>query len=172
MLLDRINSVIKLLEDNKENLIEYFVNKEFNFSINNYHANKGLLFYDYMIPGLEIDNVIMKEITSRDCVTFINYSAFVPGVHLYRHQDPCPADANYQALHLHREFSGDPEYRRIHLPIMDSSDDCFMLFNGKKYTWKRGEIQIFDVHKYRHEVLNQSDQTFYLLMIDVLVGKE
>lgn len=172
MLLDRLNHIVNLLETNKENLIEYFLNKEIEFSINNYHANKGLLFYDYMIPGMEIDNATMKEIASYDYVTFINYSAFVPGVHLYRHRDPCPADANYQALHLHREFSGDPEYRRVHLPIVDSTDDCFMVYDGEKHTWNRGEIKIFDVHKYRHEVLNQSDKTFYLLMIDVLVGKE
>lgn len=172
MHLDRLNHVVNLLETNKEKLIQYFLDREFEFSVNNYHANKGLLFYDYMIPGLNIDNVVMREIASYNYVTFINYSAFVPGVHLYRHRDPCPADANYQALHLHREFSGDPEYRRVHLPIVDSDENCFMIYDGKRYTWKKGEIQIFDVNKYRHEVLNQSDKTFYLLMIDVLVGRE
>lgn len=172
MRLDRLNHVINLLETNRENLIEYFLNKDFQFSVNKYHANKGLLFYDYMIPDLQIDNQIMKQISSFDYVTFINYSAFVSGVHLYRHTDPCPSDENYQRLHLHREFFGDPEYRRVHLPVMDSGDKCYMLYDRKKYTWERGKIQVFDVNKYPHEVINESEQTFYLLMIDVLVGKE
>ena len=172
MRLDRLNHVINLLEIHRENLIEYFLNTKFDFSVNHYHANKGLLFYDYLIPNLKIDNHVMKEIASYDYVTFINYSAFVSGVHLYRHRDPCPADANYQQLHLHREFFGDPEYRRVHLPIIDSTKDCYMIYDGKRYSWERGQIQVFDVNKYPHEVLNQSDQTFYMLMVDVLVGKE
>lgn len=176
MSFDRLNHVVSVLETHKKSLIEYFSTKDIQFSDNDYsanrYANKEVLYYDYLIPNLDIDHEILKEIASYSYVTFINYSAFLPGMHLFRHVDPSPADKNYQQLHLHREFFGDPDYRRVHLPIVDSTDDCYMIFDGEKYSWKRGEIQIFNVNKFRHEVFNQSDQTFYLLMIDVLVGKE
>lgn len=167
----RINSVLDLLKVQKESLIQYFTNKEFDLTSFSAHTNKEILFYDFMIPGLEIDNETIKQILSYDYVTSINYTVFVPGVHLYKHIDPCPADENYQMMYLHKKFIGDPDYRRIHFPINDSTENCFMIFDNQKYSWKRGETQIFHVNKHAHEVFNQTEHRFHLLMVDVLVGK-
>ena len=62
----------------------------------------------------------------------------------------------------------DKKYRRIQIPLHIPSDDCYMIWRGRKVLWKEGKPQIFDVMDYVHEGYNYSPDDMIFLFIDIV----
>jgi aspartyl/asparaginyl beta-hydroxylase (cupin superfamily) len=173
--IERINQVVKLLSDNEEELIEYLKETQFDFSFFDKDVNpdiyKEVFYYDFRKPNAIIENEVIKQLLSYDFVTYLSYNIFPPGVRIDKHKDPDPGEEIYQLTQHHGPFSGNPIFRRLHFSLEDSPENCFMIFDDKKYVWKKGELQFFDVHNFTHEFYNNSNDFFSLLLIDVLVGE-
>lgn len=173
--IERINQVAKLLAENEESLIQYLTETQFDFSFFDNKINpdiyKEVLYYDFRKPNSIIENNAIRELVSYDFVTYVSYNIFPPGTKVNKHKDPHPGEKIYQITQHHASFSGNPVFRRLHFPIEDSPKNCYMIFDNVEYTWKKGEVQFFDVHNFTHEFANNSDDLFSLLLIDVLVGE-
>jgi beta-hydroxylase len=60
-----------------------------------------------------------------------------------------------------------PANLRVHLGLITpDSDECFIIVEGKKYTWTDGELLVFD-DTYLHEVQNNTDQERVILFLDI-----
>lgn len=173
--IERINKVLELLCENEESLIKYLTETEFSYSFFDNKVNpdiyKEVLYYDFLVPGIIIENETIKELISYDFVTYVSYNIFPPGVKVNDHKDPHPGEKIYQETQSHRKYFGNPDFRRLHFPIEDSPSDCVMIFNDEEYIWKKGEVQFFDVHNHIHRFYNNSKDFFSLLLIDVLTGE-
>lgn len=169
----RLNHVISLLKENKDLLIEFFTTNQFPLQHleDGSDMNEKIFYYDFLVPGLKIQNPVLKELSESTYITYLNYTIFVPGTHIYKHKDVLPTNKIYQERHLHRKFEGDPTYLRIHFPVTDCGDDCYMIYNGQRCTWKSGEVYVYDVHNHYHEFWNNSDKIFTVLLIDVLTNE-
>ena len=68
-------------------------------------------------------------------------------------------------LRAHRDpFAGALRY---HLGLVTpNSDDCFILVDGQKHSWRDGEDVLFD-ETYIHEAHNNTDQNRIILFCDV-----
>jgi beta-hydroxylase len=56
---------------------------------------------------------------------------------------------------------------RYHLGLKTPQhDDCFILVDGKKYSWRDGEDVLFD-DTFVHEVKNMTDQPRFILFMDI-----
>lgn len=172
--LEKLNHVVSLLENNRDSLIEFFTTNQFplEYLEAGRDMNKRIFYYDFLVPGLEIQHPILQELVVSDYVTYLNYTIFVPGIHIYKHKDVLPTNEIYQERHLHRKFYGDPTYLRLHLPVTDCGENCYMIYDGQRCTWKSGEVYVYDVHNCYHEFWNHSDEPFAVLLVDVLTGKE
>ena len=62
----------------------------------------------------------------------------------------------------------DKKYRRIQIPLHIPSEDCYMIWRGRKVFWKEGKPQIFDVMDYVHEGYNYSPDDMIFLFIDIV----
>ena len=93
----------------------------------------------------------VREIYDNDDILFSNYVTFYPGTILKPHKDP--------------DIYSD-RYKRIQIPTK-VPDGCFMIWDGKKVTWREGVPQCYPVMDYIHEAHNPSDQTLEFLFIDV-----
>lgn len=169
-----LNHVVSLLKNNRDSLIEFFTTNEFPLEVlqGGRDMNKSIYYYDFLKPNLSIKNQVLKNIVTCSYVTYMNYTIFVPKIHIYKHRDVLPTNEIYEKRHLHRKFYGDPTYLRIHFPITDCGNDCFMIYDKLKCTWNRGEVYVYDVHNCEHEFWNNSDKPFAVLLIDVLTGND
>ena len=60
------------------------------------------------------------------------------------------------------------KYRRIQIPLYIPCDKCcYMIWKGKKVSWKEGEPQIYDVMDHVHEGYNYSDDDMIFLFVDI-----
>jgi Aspartyl/Asparaginyl beta-hydroxylase len=171
--LQNLNHVVSLLKTNRDSLIEFFTTNSFPLEVlsGGKDMSRDIYYYDFLKPGIRINHPVLKEIVSYPYIIYLNYTIFVPNIHIYKHKDVLPTNKIYQERHLHREFYGDPTYLRIHFPVTDCGEDCFMIYNEVRCTWKRGEVYVYDVHNCYHEFWNNSDKAFAVLLIDVLTGK-
>ena len=171
--LHKLNQVVSLLQSNRDSLIEFFTTNEFplEYLESGRDMSKRIFYYDFLSPKLETTHPVLQELSSSSNITYLNYTILIPGIHIYKHKDVLPTNEIYQERHLHRKFYGDPTYLRVHFPVTDCGEDCYMIYDGQKCTWKRGEVSVYDVHNCYHEFWNNSDKPFAVLLIDVLTGK-
>ena len=94
---------------------------------------------------------IVYNIMKNDEILYAVYSKFEGGTILKPHKDP----------NVYRD-----RYKRIQIPTK-VPDGCFMIWDGKKVTWREGVPQCYPVMDYIHEAHNPSDQTLEFLFIDV-----
>jgi beta-hydroxylase len=77
------------------------------------------------------------------------FTMLPPGARLVRHRDP---------------YAGSLRY---HLGLVTpNSDDCYIVVDGQKYSWRDGEAVIFD-ETYIHYAENKTDQNRIILFVDV-----
>ena len=93
------------------------------------------------------------EILDQEEVVFATVACFEPGTELGPHKDP-------PVYGIH--------YRRIQIPLYIPSDDCYMIWEGKKVYWEEGVPQQFDVMDNVHEGYNFSDDDMIFLFVDIL----
>ena len=94
-----------------------------------------------------------QQILESDEVVFATVSCFQPGTELGPHKDP-------PVYGIH--------YRRIQIPLYIPSNDCYMIWKGKKVFWEEGVPQIYDVMDHVHEGYNYSDDDMLFLFVDIL----
>ena len=94
-----------------------------------------------------------KDILDQDEILVATIALFESGTRLGPHKDPPVYDK---------------KYRRIQIPLHIPSDDCYMIWRGRKVLWKEGKPQIFDVMDYVHEGYNYSPDDMIFLFIDIV----
>lgn len=93
------------------------------------------------------------NIFSNEDILYATYSSFSEGTILNPHRDPP----------VYRE-----RYKRIQLPLsIPDKVHCFMIWDGKKVTWREGIHQVFPVMDVIHEGYNLSTKNMNFVMIDV-----
>ena len=100
-----------------------------------------------------VDDQRVRDILNSKEVLLATVSVFESGTELGPHKDP-PVYGM--------------KYRRIQIPLHIPSDDCYMIWRGRKVLWKEGVPQMFDVMDYVHEVYNYSPDDMIFLFIDIL----
>ena len=86
-------------------------------------------------------------------VILATVSLFEAGTKLGAHKDPPVYDK---------------AYRRIQIPLyIPCTKCCYMVWKGKKVSWKEGEPQIYDVMDHVHEGYNLSDDSMMFLFVDI-----
>ena len=109
-----------------------------------------LKWYDAKHPSAEIlcpESVkILKSIPNIKAAMF---AKLPPGGKLNPHRDPYAGSLRY---HL-----------GLHTP---NSDDCFILVDGEKYSWRDGEAVLFD-ETYIHQAKNKSQKDRIILFCDI-----
>ena len=86
-------------------------------------------------------------------VILATVSLFEAGTKLGAHKDPPVYDK---------------AYRRIQIPLyIPCTKCCYMIWKGKKVSWKEGEPQIYDVMDHVHEGYNLSDDSMMFLFVDI-----
>tara|TARA_Y100000589_G_scaffold117520_1_gene111442 strand:+ start:883 stop:1377 length:495 start_codon:yes stop_codon:yes gene_type:complete len=86
-------------------------------------------------------------------VILATVSLFEAGTKLGAHKDPPVYDK---------------AYRRIQIPLyIPCTKCCYMVWKGKKVSWKEGEPQIYDVMDHVHEGYNLSDDDMMFLFVDI-----
>ena len=84
------------------------------------------------------------------CVKAAMFASLPPGGELKRHRDP---------------FAGSLRY---HLGLVTpNSDDCYILVDGQRHSWRDGQDVLFD-ETYIHEAYNHTDQGRIILFCDVV----
>ena len=71
-----------------------------------------------------------RDILKSDEILVATIALFESGTELGPHKDPPVYDK---------------KYRRIQIPLHIPSEDCYMIWRGRKVFWKEGKPQIFDV---------------------------
>ena len=71
-----------------------------------------------------------RDILNSDEILVATIALFESGTELGPHKDPPVYDK---------------KYRRIQIPLHIPSEDCYMIWRGRKVFWKEGKPQIFDV---------------------------
>ena len=94
-----------------------------------------------------------RDILNSDEILVATIALFESGTELGPHKDP-PVYDN--------------KYRRIQIPLHIPSEDCYMIWRGRKVFWKEGKPQIFDVMDYVHEGYNYSPDDMIFLFIDIV----
>ena len=94
-----------------------------------------------------------RDILKSDEILVATIALFESGTELGPHKDPPVYDK---------------KYRRIQIPLHIPSDDCYMIWRGRKVFWKEGKPQIFDVMDYVHEGYNYSPDDMIFLFIDIV----
>ena len=94
-----------------------------------------------------------KNILESNEVLVASVAFFESGTELGPHKDPPVYDK---------------KYRRIQIPLHIPSEDCYMIWRGRKVFWKEGKPQIFDVMDYVHEGYNYSPDDMIFLFIDIV----
>ena len=94
-----------------------------------------------------------RDILNSDEILVATIALFESGTELGPHKDPPVYDK---------------KYRRIQIPLHIPSDDCYMIWRGRKVFWKEGKPQIFDVMDYVHEGYNYSPDDMIFLFIDIV----
>ena len=94
-----------------------------------------------------------RDILNSDEILVATIALFESGTELGPHKDPPVYDK---------------KYRRIQIPLHIPSDDCYMIWRGRKVLWKEGKPQIFDVMDYVHEGYNYSPDDMIFLFIDIV----
>ena len=93
------------------------------------------------------------EILESDEILVATIAVFESGTKLGAHKDPPVYDK---------------AYRRIQIPLyIPCPKCCYMIWNGKKVSWKEGEPQVYDVMDYVHEGYNLSDDDMMFLFVDI-----
>ena len=88
----------------------------------------------------------------QQCSIFATVSVFDAGTKLNPHRDP-PVYGK--------------KYRRVQIPLYIPSNECYMVWEGKKVFWKEGVPQIYDVMDHIHEGYNLSDDIMMFLFVDI-----
>ena len=94
-----------------------------------------------------------RDILKSDEILVATIALFESGTELGPHKDPPVYDK---------------KYRRIQIPLHIPSDECYMIWRGRKVLWKEGKPQIFDVMDYVHEGYNYSPDDMIFLFIDIV----
>ena len=94
-----------------------------------------------------------RDILDSDEILVATIALFESGTELGPHKDPPVYDK---------------KYRRIQIPLHIPSEDCYMIWRGRKVFWKEGKPQIFDVMDYVHEGYNYSPDDMIFLFIDIV----
>ena len=94
-----------------------------------------------------------RDILNSDEILVATIALFESGTELGPHKDPPVYDK---------------KYRRIQIPLHIPSEDCYMIWRGRKIFWKEGKPQIFDVMDYVHEGYNYSPDDMIFLFIDIV----
>ena len=94
-----------------------------------------------------------RDILKSDEILVATIALFESGTELGPHKDPPVYDK---------------KYRRIQIPLHIPSEDCYMIWRGRKVFWKEGKPQIFDVMDYVHEGYNYSPDDMIFLFIDIV----
>ena len=94
-----------------------------------------------------------RDILKSDEILVATIALFESGTELGPHKDPPVYDK---------------KYRRIQIPLHIPSEDCYMIWRGRKVFWKEGKPQIFDVMDYVHEGYNYSPDYMIFLFIDIV----
>mgnify|MGYP001462078134 FL=1 len=94
-----------------------------------------------------------RDILKSDEILVATIALFESGTELGPHKDPPVYDK---------------KYRRIQIPLHIPSEDCYMIWRGRKIFWKEGKPQIFDVMDYVHEGYNYSPDDMIFLFIDIV----
>ena len=94
-----------------------------------------------------------RDILKSDEILVATIALFESGTELGPHKDPPVYDK---------------KYRRIQIPLHIPSEDCYMIWRGRKVFWKEGNPQIFDVMDYVHEGYNYSPDDMIFLFIDIV----
>ena len=92
------------------------------------------------------------QILYKEEVIFATVSVFDAGTKLNPHIDP-PVYGK--------------KYRRVQIPLYIPSNECYMVWEGKKVFWKEGEPQVYDVMDHIHEGYNLSDDIMMFLFVDI-----
>ena len=93
------------------------------------------------------------KILDSDEVILATVSLFEGGTKLGPHKDPPVYDK---------------AYRRIQIPLyIPCTKCCYMVWKGKRVSWKEGEPQIYDVMDHVHEGYNLSDDDMMFLFVDI-----
>ena len=109
-----------------------------------------LKWYDAKHPSAEIScPKSVKILKSIPNVKAAMFAKLPPGGKLNPHRDPYAGSLRY---HL-----------GLHTP---NSDDCFILVDGEKYSWRDGEAVLFD-ETYIHQAKNSSKVDRVILFCDV-----
>ena len=95
-----------------------------------------------------------RDILKSDEILVATIALFESGTELGPHKDPPVYDK---------------KYRRIQIPLHIPSEDCYMIWRGRKVFWKEGKPQIFDVMDYVHEGYNYSPDDMIFLFIDIVI---
>ena len=94
-----------------------------------------------------------RDILNSDEILVATIALFESGTELGPHKDPPVYDK---------------KYRRIQIPLHIPSEDCYIIWRGRKVFWKEGKPQIFDVMDYVHEGYNYSPDDMIFLFIDIV----
>ena len=94
-----------------------------------------------------------RDILKSDEILVATIALFESGTELGPHKDPPVYDK---------------KYRRIQITLHIPSEDCYMIWRGRKVFWKEGKPQIFDVMDYVHEGYNYSPDDMIFLFIDIV----
>ena len=94
-----------------------------------------------------------RDILNSDEILVATIALFESGTELGPHKDPPVYDK---------------KYRRIQIPLHIPSEDCYMIWRGRKVFWKEGKPQIFDVMDYVHEGYNYSPDDMIFLFLDIV----
>ena len=94
-----------------------------------------------------------RDILKSDEILVATIALFESGTELGPHKDPPVYDK---------------KYRRIQIPLHIPSEDCYMIWRGRKVFWKEGKPQIFDVMDYVQEGYNYSPDDMIFLFIDIV----
>ena len=94
-----------------------------------------------------------KDILNQEEILVASIALFEAGTKLGAHKDPPVYDK---------------AYRRIQIPLyIPCTKCCYMVWKGKKVSWKEGEPQIYDVMDHVHEGYNLSDDDMMFLFVDI-----
>tara|TARA_B100000214_G_C23956636_1_gene623188 strand:+ start:1216 stop:1704 length:489 start_codon:yes stop_codon:yes gene_type:complete len=95
----------------------------------------------------------VADIFLKDEIIFATFSRFESGTILNPHRDPDVYPCRY---------------KRIQVPLkIPDRTHCFMIWDGKKITWKEGVPQTYPVMDVTHEGYNLSTEPMEFVMIDV-----
>ena len=106
------------------------------------------LFIRKKIMSDDVMNIFLK-----DEIIFASFSTFESGTILNPHRDPDVYPCRY---------------KRIQIPLkIPDKNHCFMIWDGRKVTWKEGVAQTYPVMDVTHEGYNLSTKSMEFVMIDV-----